>query len=82
VIMNEFRRTGPFDFGDRSFVPILRDEGMGIASDRSSWHLPPTETLFIQRKISGTALLCARLKAKVEVRSILLDSMGFDAEPA
>ncbi len=82
VIMNEFRRTGPFDFGDRSFVPILRDQGMGIASDRSSWHLPPTETLFIQRKISGTALLCARLRAKVEVRLILQDSMGFDAEPA
>lgn len=82
VIINEFRRTGPFDFGDRSFVPILRDEGMGIASDRSSWHLPPTETLFIQRKISGTALLCARLNAKVEVRSLLLDALGLDAQPA
>lgn len=82
VIINEFRRTGPFDFGDRSFVPILRDEGMGIASDRSSWHLPPTETLFIQRKISGTALLCARLNAKVEVRSLLLDALGLDAQQA
>lgn len=82
VIINEFRRTGPFDFGDRSFVPILRDEGMGIASDRSSWHLPPTETLFIQRKISGTALLCARLNAKVEFRSLLLDALGLDTQPA
>lgn len=82
VIINEFRRTGPFDFGDRSFVPILRDEGMGIASDRSSWHLPPTETLFIQRKISGTALLCARLNAKVEVRSLLLDALGLGAQQA
>lgn len=82
VIINEFRRMGPFDFGDRSFVPILRDEGMGIASDRSSWHLPPTETLFIQRKISGTALLCARLKAKVDVREILMETLGLNAEPA
>ena len=81
VIINEFRRTGPFDFGDRSFVPILRDEGMGIAADRSSWHLPPTETLFIQRKISGTALLCARLKAKVNVREILLDAIEAEGVP-
>lgn len=82
IIIKELHRKGPFDFGDRSFVPVLRDEGMGIASDKASWHLPPTETLFIQRKISGTALLCARLRAKVDVREILLEAMGLDVEPA
>jgi len=82
IILGEFRREGAFDFGDRAFVSVLRDEGMGIAADRSSWHLPPAETLFIQRKISGTALLGARLKAKVDVRSILNDALGLDAEAA
>lgn len=82
IILSEFRREGAFDFGDRAFVSVLRDEGMGIAADRSSWHLPPAETLFIQRKISGTALLGARLKAKVDVRSILNDALGLDAEAA
>lgn len=76
IILKEFRREGAFDFGDRAFVSVLRDEGMSIAADRSSWHLPPAETLFIQRKISGTALLGARLKAKVDVRSILNDALG------
>ena len=69
-----------FDFGDRAFVSVLRDEGMAIAQDRSSWHLPPAETLFIQRKVSGTALLGARLKAKVDVRGIVSEILA--ANPA
>lgn len=70
VIAGELNRPGPFDFGDRRFVGALRDEGMEIAADKSSWHLPPTDILFAQRKISGTALLAARLKARVDVRTL------------
>ncbi len=70
VIMMELNRPGDFDFGDRAFVASLRDEGLSIAEDREAWHIPPTDILFAQRKISGTALLAARLKAKVDVRSM------------
>ena len=71
VIVREMSRTGPFDFGDRRFVGVLRDEGMEIAQDRASWHVPPTDILFVQRKVSGTALLAARLKARVDVREMV-----------
>jgi len=71
VIVGELSRSGPFDFGDRAFVKIIREEGMAIAQDRAAWHLPPAEVLFVQRKISGTALLAARLKAKVDVRAMV-----------
>ncbi|WP_374943271.1 ABC1 kinase family protein [Sphingomonas sp.] len=71
VVLGELNRGGPFDFGDRAFVGVLRDEGMGIAADRANWHVPPIETLFVQRKISGTALLAARLKARVDVRAMI-----------
>ena len=71
VILREMAGAGPFDFGDRAFVADLRSEGMGIAQDRSTWHLPPIDTLFVQRKISGTALLAARLKARVDVRAMV-----------
>lgn len=73
IIVSEMARDTDFDFGDRSFVPLLRDEGMAIAQDRQSWHLPPAETLFVQRKVSGTALLGARLKAVVNIRSVVQD---------
>ncbi|WP_170002690.1 ABC1 kinase family protein [Pseudopontixanthobacter vadosimaris] len=73
VILGEMNAGGPFDFGDRAFVPVFREEGTAIARDRATWHLPPTDTLFVQRKISGTALLAARLQAVVNVRDIVSD---------
>jgi len=71
VILKELNQAGPFDFGDRAFVGVLREDGMAVASDRASWHLPPADMLFVQRKISGTALLAARLKARVDVRALV-----------
>ncbi len=71
VILGELGRPGLFDFGDRRFVAALRDPGMEIASDSASWHLPPTDILFVQRKISGTALLAARLKARIDIRALV-----------
>lgn len=70
IVINEMREDKPFDFGDRAFVPLLRDEGWEIAQDKETWAFPPIETLFVQRKVSGTALLGARLKAQVNVRRI------------
>jgi len=71
VIMGELNRPGLFDFGDRRFVGVLRDQGMEIAADSRSWHMPPADILFVQRKISGTALLAARLKARVDIRTLV-----------
>jgi predicted unusual protein kinase regulating ubiquinone biosynthesis (AarF/ABC1/UbiB family) len=71
VVISEMAKAGPFDFGDRAFVGVLRDQGMDIGADRESWHIPPVDTLFVQRKISGTALLAARLKARVDVRAMV-----------
>jgi hypothetical protein len=71
VILGELNRPGPFDFGDRTFVAALRDEATIVAEDRATWHLPPIDTLFVQRKIRGTALLCARLKARVDIRPMI-----------
>ncbi|QUL38890.1 AarF/ABC1/UbiB kinase family protein [Erythrobacter sp. JK5] len=70
IVIGEMREDKPFDFGDRAFVPLLRDEGWAIAQDKETWAFPPVETLFVQRKVSGTALLGARLKAQVNIRRI------------
>ncbi|MEH3106884.1 MAG: AarF/ABC1/UbiB kinase family protein [Sphingomonas fennica] len=71
VVLALVSGPGPFDFGDRGFVPVLRQEATAIAEDRATWHVPPTDTLFAQRKVSGTALLCARLKARVDLRGLV-----------
>ncbi|MGI4949471.1 MAG: ABC1 kinase family protein [Janthinobacterium lividum] len=82
VVLAEMNRPGPFDFGDRSFVGPLREEGTALASDRATWHLPPVDMLFVQRKISGTALLAARLKARVDVRAMVAERLQKRADPA
>jgi predicted unusual protein kinase regulating ubiquinone biosynthesis (AarF/ABC1/UbiB family) len=76
VIVTEMHRPGPFDFGDRGFVGTLRDEAVTIMGDKAAWHVPPTDLLFVQRKISGMALLAARLGARVDVRALVRDALG------
>lgn len=69
-------RPGAFDFGDRAFVPVVREEAKAMIADRDTWHVPHVETLFVQRKVSGTALLAARLKARVNVRGLAAAAIG------
>ncbi|BDI60944.1 ABC1 kinase family protein [Qipengyuania nanhaisediminis] len=76
IVLDEMREDRKFDFGDRAFVPLLREEGMAIAQDRETWIFPPVETLFVQRKVSGTALLGARLGAKVNIRRLVEEVLG------
>ena len=59
--------AGLFDFADRGFVVALREAAAPVVADRASWHVPPAQTLFVQRKISGTALLCAQMRARLPV---------------
>jgi predicted unusual protein kinase regulating ubiquinone biosynthesis (AarF/ABC1/UbiB family) len=67
---------GPFDFSRTDFVTDMRDEGMTIAADRRNWHIPPSDTLFVQRKLGGIFLLASRLKARVDVNSMLKRYIG------
>ncbi|MCY7397998.1 MAG: AarF/ABC1/UbiB kinase family protein [Sphingomonas bacterium] len=82
IILGELHRPGPFDFGDRAFVGALRDHGMEVAADKNSWHVPPADLLFVQRKISGTALLAARLGARVDIRALAARALAAPARLA
>jgi len=76
AVDDALNRPGPFDFGDRAFVPVVREEARALIADRDTWHVPHVETLFVQRKVSGTALLAARLKARVDVRGLAAAAIG------
>lgn len=62
---------GLVDFADRAVVADLRDRAAPVLADRDAWHLPPPDMLFVQRKISGTALLAARLGARVPLADLV-----------
>jgi predicted unusual protein kinase regulating ubiquinone biosynthesis (AarF/ABC1/UbiB family) len=69
--MEPLRMSGPFDFGSSDLAARLRDGGLAIGSQRESLHLPPADTLLIQRKIAGTYLLASRLRARVDVARLV-----------
>ena len=76
VILTAVHRPGPLDFADRAFLQVVREDAKAMAEDRATWHLPPIDTLFVQRKVSGTALLCARLGARIDVMSLVAAYRG------
>jgi predicted unusual protein kinase regulating ubiquinone biosynthesis (AarF/ABC1/UbiB family) len=65
------RRGGPFDFADGALQARLREAGVALGAERDFWHVPPMDALYLQRKFGGTYLLCARLRARVDVRALL-----------
>jgi predicted unusual protein kinase regulating ubiquinone biosynthesis (AarF/ABC1/UbiB family) len=62
---------GPLDFASDDLPDRMRKRGMEIGTERELWHIPPPETLFLQRKIGGLYLLAARLGARVDFPALL-----------
>ena len=75
-------RPGAFDFSDRSFVGPLLRQSETIIADRGAWHVPPANTLFVQRKISGMALLAIRMQARAPLRDMVSDVLAAGCEQA
>lgn len=71
VLLGHLGKPGLFDFADRSFVEQVRGSAEVIAADRAAWHIPPANTLFVQRKVSGTAMLAVRMQARLPLRDMV-----------
>ncbi|MEY4722076.1 MAG: hypothetical protein RIQ46_1801 [Pseudomonadota bacterium] len=76
VLLRHLGKPGLFDFADRSFVERVRGHAETIAADRAAWHIPPADTLFVQRKVSGTAMLAVRMQARLPLREMVADMVG------
>jgi predicted unusual protein kinase regulating ubiquinone biosynthesis (AarF/ABC1/UbiB family) len=67
-----FRQRGAYDFAVSHMPARARDLGFAMAG-KGLLRPPPPDTIFLQRKLAGMFLLCARLRARVDVRRLLLD---------
>lgn len=74
VMIRHFGRA-TVDFADRTFVPVIKAEGSKIALDRSTWHTPPIDTLFVQRKFTGTAMFGVKAKARIGLRGMVSEAL-------
>lgn len=65
------RDDTPFDFARAGLAARFAEAGQHFAEDRSFAVIPPVDALFLQRKVGGLYLLCARLGACIPVRPLL-----------
>jgi predicted unusual protein kinase regulating ubiquinone biosynthesis (AarF/ABC1/UbiB family) len=66
------RHVGRYDFGSSDLPARMRKLGIELAIRRRLLRPPPPETLFLHRKLVGSFLLLARLRAQVDARSLIL----------
>jgi predicted unusual protein kinase regulating ubiquinone biosynthesis (AarF/ABC1/UbiB family) len=76
LICEPLRHEGVYDFG-RSQVPSrTRDLGFDLAFRKGFLRPPPPETVFLHRKLVGSFLLCARIRARVDVHALIRPLIG------
>jgi predicted unusual protein kinase regulating ubiquinone biosynthesis (AarF/ABC1/UbiB family) len=71
LVGEPLRRRGVYDFAASGLPARARDAGFDLAFRQGFLRAPPPETVFLHRKLVGTFLLCARIRARVDVRALL-----------
>ncbi len=69
--LEPLRLDTPFDFGASDLAIRMRDAGMDMAEHREHVHVPPMDTLLINRKFSGVYMLAMRMRARVDLRALI-----------
>lgn len=70
LVCEPIRHRGTYDFAASRLPLRARDLGLDVAF-RRGLPSPPPATAFMHRKLVGTFLLCAMLRARVDVRSLI-----------
>ena len=72
LVCEPIRINAVYDFGTSNMTSRARDAGLEMAlKSRNELRSPPPETVFLHRKLVGSFLLCARIKARVNVQALI-----------
>jgi predicted unusual protein kinase regulating ubiquinone biosynthesis (AarF/ABC1/UbiB family) len=71
LVCEPLRHRGSYDFARSNLAARARDVGLDLMFRRGFLHAPPPETVFLHRKLVGSFLLCARIRARVDVRALM-----------
>lgn len=70
LVCEPITHRGAYDFADSGLIGRARDLGLDVAF-RRGLRSPPPETMFLHRKLVGTFLVCARLRARVNAHALI-----------
>jgi predicted unusual protein kinase regulating ubiquinone biosynthesis (AarF/ABC1/UbiB family) len=76
LICEPLRHAGVYDFGRSKLPSRVRDLGFDLAFRKGFLRPPPPETVFLHRKLVGSFLLCARIRARVDVHALIRPLIG------
>jgi predicted unusual protein kinase regulating ubiquinone biosynthesis (AarF/ABC1/UbiB family) len=66
---------GEYEFASSQLSKCLSDKLLYLRNNHDFQRIPPADVIFLHRKLAGIFLLCARINARVDVRSLLLDHL-------
>lgn len=71
LICEPLRHHGKYDFAQSELPARARQFGFDLAFRRGYLRAPPPETIFLHRKLIGSFLICARIRAQVDIQSLV-----------
>ena len=60
---------GDYDFGNSTLSQRVSEKLYQIRSNETFQRMPPADVIFLHRKLAGIYLLCAKISARVDVKS-------------
>ncbi len=72
LVCEPLRHVGRYDFGASDLPSRARDLGFDLGLRQGLLRTPPPQTMFLHRKLVGSFLTLARIKARVNSRALVL----------
>jgi predicted unusual protein kinase regulating ubiquinone biosynthesis (AarF/ABC1/UbiB family) len=71
IALEPFAHVGPYDFANAKISERLRQMSEGAYAQKEFWQTPPTDILYLHRKLGGMYLLATKLEARVNCQQLV-----------
>ncbi len=76
LVCEPLRHAGRYDFGASDLPARARTLGIDLGIRQGLLRAPPPETMFLHRKLVGSFLALAHIRARVDARALVLPLLG------